>query len=37
MRYRASMIGATLQVDSDDRGGTRVSCVFPSKTVSDPS
>jgi hypothetical protein len=31
------MIGATLQVDSDDRGGTRVSCVFPSKTVSDPS
>jgi PAS domain S-box-containing protein len=30
MRYRASMIGGTLQVDRIDQGGTRISCQFPS-------
>jgi PAS domain S-box-containing protein len=29
MRYRASMIGGTLQVERADHGGTRISCQFP--------
>jgi len=29
MRYRASMIGGTVQVERGDHGGTRVSCLFP--------
>jgi PAS domain S-box-containing protein len=33
MRYRASMIGGTLQVECNDHGGTCISCQFPFRTT----
>jgi PAS domain S-box-containing protein len=35
MRYRASMIGGVLQVERDDGGGTRVSCLFSVNTCEE--
>ncbi len=33
MGYRARLIGARLEIDSPKRGGTRVSCYLPARTI----